>query len=70
MTSIRAVEHLMTEQEFTNVVPENLTTAMRGAYDDIENEAKVFAAAHKVPVWKGFAVVLYRRTRRGRRSAA
>lgn len=70
MASIRAVEHLMTEQQFTNVVPENLTTALRGTYDELENEAKVFAAAHKVPMWKGLAVVLYRRTRRGRRSAA
>jgi hypothetical protein len=68
---IKAVESLMTDREYAEqVVAADLTTIIREGAADAEGEARVFAAAHSVPLWKALAAILFKRCRRGRRRAA
>jgi hypothetical protein len=70
-SGIKAVDVLMHDEEYCGEVePEAITTALIALGPQAEQEAKVFAAAHNVPVWKGLVVVLFRRCRRGRRRTA
>lgn len=68
---IKASEALMCDREYAeHVDPEDLTTVIRAGANDAEGEARVFAAAHNVPLWKALAAILFKRCRRGRRRAA
>lgn len=65
---IKAVETLLHDPEYCGQVePDDITTALIALGDGAEQEARVFAAAHKVPVWRALAIVLFRKARRGRR---
>lgn len=68
---IKAVESLMVDKEYAGQIePGDLTTFIREGGADAEGEARVFAAAHSVPLWKALAAILFKRARRGRRRAA
>lgn len=65
---IKAVEVLMTDAEYSgSVTPRSITGAILAlGQEGAVREAKVFAAAHDTPTWRGLVVVLFRRARRGR----
>lgn len=68
---IKAVEHLMFDQEMASQIdPPDITTAVRASLGEIESEAKLFAATHNIPLWKALASTLFKRCKRGRRRAA
>lgn len=68
---IKAVDVLMNDTEYKGQVEaSDLTSALLRLGPDAEKEARVFAAAHNVQVWRGLAVVLFKEARRGRRRAA
>lgn len=68
---IKAAEALMTDKQYAGQIdPGDLTTALRELASDAEGEARIFAAAHDVPLWKALAAILFKRCRRGRRRAA
>lgn len=68
---IKAAELLMIDREFCDQFePADLTREIETAGLSAENEAKVFAATHKVPFWKALASVWFRNTRKKRRAAA
>lgn len=70
-SGIKAVEMLLFDKEYAgHVGADDLTTAIRGLGAAAEHEAKVFAAAHSVPLWRALGIVLFRRARRGRRRTA
>jgi hypothetical protein len=63
---IRAIELLMTDPEFRDLVDaDGLLDAILGS--DFESEGKVFAATHCVPHWRGFASVWFKNTKKKRR---
>jgi hypothetical protein len=67
---IRAVEMLMTESEYADEIDaEMITDAILRTDGTAENEAKVFAAAHKVPLFKALGIQWFR-AKRGRKRAA
>lgn len=67
---IKGMEALLHDPEFAGQTSaEDLTSAVISLGSEAEREAKVFSAAHKVPIWRAFAVVVFRRARRGRRRA-
>lgn len=68
---IKATELLITDPEFCDQFePSDLTREIETAGITAENEAKLFAATHKVPFWKALASVWFRNTRKKRRAAA
>ena len=68
---IKAVEMLLHDQEYAGQVQAaDLSSTILELGPAADQEAKVFAAAHSVPLWKALGIVLYRRSRRGRRRAA
>lgn len=68
---VKAVDTLLSDPEYKGQVEAaDITSAMLRLGPDAEREAKVFAAAHNVPVWRGLTVILFREARRGRRRAA
>lgn len=67
---IRAVEILMTDAEFKDEVdPEALTDSIGGKAMVLEDEARAFAATHRMPVARAFAAVWFKRTRKRRKAA-
>jgi hypothetical protein len=62
---IKAVELLLTDPEYCEAIAGDdlATTICNGEY---EGEAKVFAATHKLPLWKALASVWFRNTRKKR----
>lgn len=68
---IKSVEMLLHDEEYRDAVaPADITSAILAlGIGAAEQEAKVFAAAHKVPIWRALGVVIFRRARRGRRRA-
>lgn len=68
---IKAVEMLLHDAEYRDQVQAaDITSAILAMGPDVaEQEAKVFAAAHNVPVWRALGIVLFKRARRGRRRA-
>lgn len=67
-SGIKAVEMLLHDQEYAGQIEAaDLTTTIRSLGSAAEQEAKVFAAAHSVPLWRALGIILFRRTRRGRR---
>lgn len=70
-SGIKAVEMLLHDAEYAGQVdPADLTTTIRAMGSTAEQEAKVFAAAHNVPLWRALGIVLFKGSRRGRRRAA
>ena len=68
---IKAIEMLMKEPEYTGQIePDDLTTTIIATRDSAEREAKVFAAAHDVPLWKALGIYWFKERPRGRRRAA
>lgn len=68
---IKSVEALMCDREYSeHVIAADLTTIIREGASDAEGEARVFSAAHGVPLWKALAAILFKRCKRGRRRAA
>lgn len=63
-THIRAVELLLTDEEYRDAITaEDLTVTVAGEFDD---EAKLFASTHRVPIWRGLASVWFRNTKKKR----
>lgn len=70
-SGIKAVEMLLHDPEYMgSVEAADVTTAIRAMGSEADQEAKVFAAAHSVPLWRALGVILFRRSRRGRRRSA
>lgn len=68
---IKAAETLLTDPEYADQVDaEALTESLSGAALALDDEASVFAATHRVPLWKALASVWFRKTRKKRRQAA
>ncbi|MGN6769283.1 MAG: hypothetical protein ACTHJQ_05460, partial [Rhizobiaceae bacterium] len=68
---IKAVELLLTDAEFIDQIePEALTDAIAGKALALDDEAKLFAAMHKVAQWRALASVWFKRSRKKRRMAA
>lgn len=68
---IKAVETLLHDNDYKGqVAPADISNALLLLGSRAEQEAKVFAAAHKVPVWRGLTVTIFKEARRGRRRAA
>lgn len=67
---IKAVEHLLTAAEFAELDPDGLTRAIRSLGDEAEKEAKLFAATHCVPLWRGLAAVWFKKAPRRRKGAS
>lgn len=62
---IKAVEFLMTEKEYAELImPDDLTNAIVDLLFTAEDEAKVFSASHKIPFWKALAVTWFRKCKR------
>lgn len=68
---IKAVEMLAFDPEYEGQVElSDVTSALLADPAGVEKEAEVFAAAHGVRLWKALGIVLFKRSRRGRRRAA
>lgn len=68
---IKAAEELLCNPEYSKHIDAgDLTTCIRGSLGDAENEAKIFAATHSIPMWKAMTTVLFKRCKGGRRRAA
>lgn len=68
---IKAVDLLLSDPEYRGQVdPKDLTTALIAMGSRAETEARVFAVAHNIQIWRGLAVILFKEARRGRRRAA
>ncbi|MBX4901675.1 hypothetical protein HJA83_10045 [Rhizobium bangladeshense] len=64
---IKAIELLMTDAEFCErIAPEDLTEAIVDLLFTAEDEAKLFAATHKVPFWRALAVTWFRKCKKKR----
>jgi hypothetical protein len=69
-THIKAVEHLLTADEFGGVIEgEDLTATILAMGAAAEAEAKMFSATHRCPAWKGLASVWFQRCKRRRKAA-
>jgi hypothetical protein len=68
---VRAAELLLTDPEFKDdVEPEALTEAIAGRGLVLEDEARAFAATHRLPLTRALASVWFKRTRKRRKPAA
>jgi hypothetical protein len=69
---IKAVELLLFGDEYREDIDgEGITNALLALGEDADREAAVFAAAHRVPLWRALAIVLFRKgKRRARRATA
>lgn len=68
---LRAVELLMTEPEYWEVLdPADLSAAIVQLGQDADKEAKVFAATHCVPIWRGLAAVYFKKCRKRKKAPA
>lgn len=67
---IKAVEHLSTEDEFKDAIEtDDLVEAIAALGWTIDDEAKVFAATHRVPTWKALASIWFRKCKKKRKAA-
>lgn len=66
---IKAVELLMTDAEYCEkITPEDLTEAIVDLLFTAEDEAKIFAATHKVQFWKALAITWFRKCKKKRQT--
>lgn len=69
-THIKAVEHLMTADEFGGVIEgEDLTATIVTMGTAADADAKRFAATHGCPLWKGLTSTWFQRCRKRRKAA-
>lgn len=62
---IKAVELLLHGDEYRDDIDaDGITNALLALGTEADNEAAVFAATHKVPVWRALAIVLFRKGKR------
>ncbi|GHA13580.1 hypothetical protein GCM10007989_05220 [Devosia pacifica] len=67
---IKSAEYLLTDPEFRETLyPEALTECIQAQEMTIDDEAKLWAATHRVPVWKAMASIWFRKCRKKRRPA-
>ncbi|PAQ09726.1 hypothetical protein [Mesorhizobium temperatum] len=67
---IKAVDLLLTDEEYCQSIDDSeLVTAIISLKTTGEDEAKVFAAAHKVPIWKALAITWFKKCRKRRLKA-
>lgn len=68
---IKAVELLLSEPDYADHInPEDLTVATVDLLYTAEDEAKLFAVTHKVPLWRALAVAWFRKCRKRRGTKA
>jgi hypothetical protein len=67
---IKAVELLLTDPEYSQVELADITRSIITVGVDAENEAKLFAATHRIPVWKALAIVWFRKARKNRKAGS
>lgn len=67
---LKAVEMLLHSEEYASeVTPEDLTNAVMALGPQAAQDAAVFAAAHKLPLWRALGVTWFKKARHGRRRA-
>jgi hypothetical protein len=67
---IKAVEELLYGEEYRgSITADAITSEIMRLGPELEKDARIFASAHEVRVWRGMAVVIFRGARRGRRRA-
>jgi len=67
---LKAADMLLHDEEYRDqITAEQVTRALQAMGDEADQEAKVFAAAHSVPLWRALVVVIGRNRRR-RKAAA
>lgn len=68
---IKAVEQLLKDPEYAGQISgADLTTTIIAMRVNAEQEARVFAAAHDIPIWRALAITWFKGRPRGRRRAA
>jgi hypothetical protein len=68
---IKAAELLMTDADYCDQFePDDLTREIEVSGKTAEHEAKLFAAAHCVPLWRALAITWFKKTRKKRKVAA
>lgn len=66
--ALKSVETLLFDPEFCGEIDDpDLVTAIR-RHEDAIREAKLFAATHKVPLWRGLATIWFRSCRKKRKA--
>lgn len=65
---IKAVELLLTDPEYAQVEQADITRAIVNVGTDAEKEARLFAATHRVPVWKALGIVWFRKAKKSRKA--
>lgn len=66
---IRAVDELLTNPEFAEEIdPTDLSAAIKKTADTAEKDAKLFAADHSAPFWRGLVNVWFRACRKRRKA--
>jgi hypothetical protein len=62
---------LLHDPEYRDQVPAaDVTSALLAlGVAAADQEAKVFAATHKVPIWRALGIIIFRKARHGRRRA-
>lgn len=64
---IKAVDLLLTDPEYCSLIDDaDLITTIIGMKLTGEDEAKVFASAHKLPVWKALAITWFKKCKKRR----
>lgn len=67
---IKAVEMLLCDPEYSGeITAEDLTTTILSLGSAAEKDAKVFAAAHNVPLWRALGITWFKGRPRGRKRA-
>lgn len=73
-SAIKAVETILFSSEYAGqVAREDLALTIRKLGEQAERQAKMYSAEHRVPIWRGLVITLFRNTpkvRRGQRAAA
>ena len=65
---VKAIDLLLHEPEYAeSVLAANLTETMVSMAGGLLKEARVFAATHKLPIWRAQAVIIFRNTRKRRK---
>ena len=68
--AMRAVELLLFDHEFNErIEPQEITMTLAALGERVTREAKQFSAANQMPLWRGFAEILFRRRRKARTAA-
>jgi hypothetical protein len=63
--AIKAADMLLSDPEYAGQVGvEVITLTLRRLGDRAEQEARVFAATHRVPIWKALGITIFRNRRR------